>query len=123
MTRTETIIAVENVPQSSQFYRDLLQCESAHGGETFEVLKDKDDTVILCLHKWGDHNHPTMMNADNSAGNGLILFIRVSDLNSIFENAQQINANIEKEIHFNENSGKHQFILRDPDGYYLIISE
>lgn len=92
MIRTETIIAVKNVPESSQFYRGLLQCKSAHGGETFEILKDKDDTVILCLHKWGDHDHPTMMSAGNSAGNGLILFIKVSDLKSIFENAQQINA-------------------------------
>ncbi len=45
MVRTETIIAVKNVSASSAFYQKLLECSSAHGGETFEILKD-GDTVI-----------------------------------------------------------------------------
>ncbi len=64
-----------------------------------------------------------MLNAEKDAGNGLILFFRVDNLNHILDNAQQLNANIEKDIHYNENSLKNQFILRDPDNYYLIISE
>jgi len=122
MVRTETIIAVRNVSKSSEFYQKLLNCSSAHGGETFEILKD-GDTVILCLHKWGEHDHPTMLNAEKENGNGLILFFRVSNINSILENAKMLNTTIEKEIHYNENSLKNQFILRDPDNYYLIISE
>ncbi|MDQ8747655.1 glyoxalase [Elizabethkingia miricola] len=122
MVRTETIIAVKNVSASSAFYQKLLECSSAHGGETFEILKD-DNTVILCLHKWGEHEHPTMIDAEKENGNGLILFFRVSNINRILENAKNMHASIEKEIHYNENSLKNQFILRDPDNYYLIISE
>ncbi|MHC6201430.1 VOC family protein [Elizabethkingia miricola] len=103
MVRTETIIAVKNVSASSAFYQKLLECSSAHGGETFEILKD-DNTVILCLHKWGEHEHSTMIDAEK-------------------ENAKNMHTSIEKEIHYNENSLKNQFILRDPDNYYLIISE
>lgn len=122
MVKTEPIIAVKDVLQSSAFYQTLLGCKSAHGGETFEILTD-NDVVVLCLHKWGEHEHPTMLNPEQAVGNGLILFFRVGNLEQVFKNAQALNANIEKEIHYNENSLKNQFILRDLDNYYLIVSE
>lgn len=122
MVRTETIIAVKNVPESSKFYQKLLDCKSEHGGNTFEILTSEKQ-VILCLHKWGEHEHPTMLSSEKEVGNGLILFFRVDKLKKIFENAKILNATIEKEIHYNENSLKNQFILRDLDSYYLIISE
>ena len=122
MIRTETIIAVKDVKKSSAFYQNLLNCNSEHGGDTFEILTN-EDIVILCLHKWGDHEHPTMLNSEKEVGNGLILFFRVDNLKQIFENAIKLNVYIEKEIHYNENSLKNQFILRDIDNYYLIISE
>ncbi len=123
MTRTEPIIAVKSVIKSSEWYQKLLDCNSSHGGETFEILTDHDGTVILCLHLWGEHEHPTMANPEIPIGNGLILYIRVTNLTNIWENAQFLNANIHQEPHFNPNSGQHQFTLRDPDGYYLMISE
>jgi len=122
MVRTETIIAVKNVSESSEFYRNLLDCQSEHGGETFEILTN-EDAVVLCLHKWGEHEHPTMLNPEKEIGNGLILFFRVDDLNKIFDKAKKLNVPFEKEIHYNENSLKNQFIIRDLDSYYLIISE
>ncbi len=122
MVRTEPIIAVKDVQKSSKFYQNLLNCKSEHGGETFEILSS-DNAVILCLHKWGEHEHPTFLNPEKEVGNGLILFFRVNNLNEIFQNAQKLNTNIEKEIHYNENSLKNQFTLRDLDNYYLIISE
>ncbi|MGE8293341.1 MAG: glyoxalase, partial [Sphingobacterium sp.] len=45
------------------------------------------------------------------------------NLQEVFENATKLDATFEKEIHYNENSLRNQFILRDPDNYYLIISE
>lgn len=122
MVRSETIIAVKSVPESTEFYQRLLGCRSEHGGETFEILTSENN-VVLCLHKWGEHEHPTMLNPTHENGNGLILFFRVTDLNEIFENAKTLNAAIEREIHYNENSRRHQFTLRDMDRYYLIISE
>lgn len=122
MVRTETIIAVKSVPESSEFYQRLLGCKSEHGGETFEILTSENN-VVLCLHKWGEHEHPTMINPIKDNSNGLILFFRVDNLNEIFENAKTLKVDIEKEIHYNENSLKNQFTLRDLDDYYLIISE
>ena len=64
-----------------------------------------------------------MLNFEKEVGNELILFFRVDELKKVFEKAKMLKANIEKEIHYNENSLKNQFILRDLDNYYLIISE
>jgi len=122
MTRTEPIIAVQSVAASSRWYQQLLDCKSAHGGDTFEILQDKDGTVILCLHHWGEHEHPTMIGPGLSAGNGLILFFRVSDLDKAWANASHLETGIEQAPHHNPNSGRQQFTLRDPDGYYLIVS-
>lgn len=122
MIKTEPIIAVAKVSESSRFYQRLLSCKSAHGGETFEILTSEGQ-VVLCLHKWGEHAHPSMIKPTKDKGNGLILFFRVDDLNTVFANAEALEARIEKGLHYNENSRKNQFILRDPDGYYLIISK
>ncbi len=123
MTRLETIIAVKDVAESSKWYQTLLNLKSNHGGDKFEMLVNKSGNVILCLHKWGEHEHPTMTNPEIVIGNGLILYFRVEDLNKIWTNAKKVNANIHQEPHLNPNSGQNQFTLRDLDGYYLMISE
>src|SRR5690606_38424816 len=122
MVRTEPIIAVKDVQKSSKFYQKLFNCKSEHGGETFEILTN-ENVVILCLNQWGDHEHPPMLNPEKEVGNGLILFIRVDNLTESFQNAEKLKANVVKEIHYNENSLKEQFTLRDLYGYYLFISE
>ena len=122
MIRAETIIAVNHVEESSIWYQELLGCKSNHGGDKFEILADHDQTVILCLHKWEEHNHPTLSSPKEMAGNGLILYFRVDNLNQIWENAIRLNAVIEAEPNLNNNSGKKEFSLRDLDNYYLIIS-
>ena len=121
MIRTEPIIGVENVEKSSKWYQELLGCKSNHGGETFEMLADQDNTSILNLHKWEEHNHPTLSNP-KMAGNGLILYFRVDNLDEIWENAKNLNAKIEEEPSLNQNSGKKEFAIRDLDNYYLLIS-
>jgi catechol 2,3-dioxygenase-like lactoylglutathione lyase family enzyme len=123
MTRLETIIAVQNVAKSSAWYQALLGLQSLHGGDHFEMLADAHGTVILCLHLWGEHDHPTMSDPTIAIGNGLILYFRVDDLATIWENAVRLQLEIDQPPHQNTNSGQEQFILRDLDGYYIIVSE
>jgi catechol 2,3-dioxygenase-like lactoylglutathione lyase family enzyme len=123
MMRLETIIAVKDVARSSKWYQNLLSLKSNHGGDNFEMLTDTNGVVILCLHRWGEHDHPTMKDPNIAVGNGLILYFRVLDLNEVWSNAVKLNLDIEQEPHLNENSGHHQFVLRDLDGYYIIVSE
>ena len=44
-------------------------------------------------------------------------------MDKIRTNAEKIGCNIEDEIHTNPNTKKREFSLRDPDGYFLTISE
>lgn len=124
MIRPEIIIAVKDVEASSRWYQQLLGCESRHGGGVFEILADPEDgTVVLCLHKWGAHEHPTMQDPMPAAGNGLILFFRVTDLQDAWERAQQLKALVEEPPHVNANSHRNEFSLRDPDGYYVSVTD
>lgn len=123
MTKTDPIIAVKDVEKSSEWYQTLLGCKSAHGGAEFDVLRDETNEVILCLHLWEAHGHPTMADQSILPGNGLILYFRTDNLETVRNNAENLSCIIEKEIHLSPNSHKREFALRDPDGYYLIISE
>lgn len=123
MIKADPIIAVKDVEASSKWYQALLDCKRAHGGEgRFAVLTDEDDSVLLCLHKWGEDSHPSMIDTSIKPGNGLILYFRVDNLAEIRENVEKLGTGIEEEIHLNPNSKKEEFSLRDLDGYYLTIT-
>ncbi len=122
MIKSEPIIGVQDVEKSSEWYQKLLGCKGSHGGKVFEMLTDTHGKIFLCLHKWGEHEHPTLLSPKIQPGNGLILYLRVKDLNKAWENAQELNAKIEEPPRVNPNSGKEQFCLRDLDGYYLMVS-
>ncbi len=87
------------------------------------TLVSENDQVLICLHNWGVHEHPTMTNPSITPGNGLILYFRTENMNLIRQNVEKIGGSVEDDIHLNPNSMKKEFSLRDPDGYYLTITE
>jgi len=123
MTKIDPIIGVKDVEASSNWYQLIFGCRSMHGGKEFDILVTDKDEVLICLHKWGEHGHPTMMNQNILPGNGLILYFRTNNMKQIRENAKNTNSLIEEDIHLNLNTRKMEFSLRDPDGYYLTITE
>jgi hypothetical protein len=123
MTQVDPIIAVNNVETSSKWYQSVFGCRSMHGGKEFDILVSEDEEILICLHKWGEHQHPTMINPEIAPGNGLILYFRTDMMLVIRQNVDNIGGYVEEDIHLNPNSRKREFSLRDPDGYYLIITE
>ncbi len=121
--KIDPIIAVKDVEASSKWYQSIFNCRSMHGGKEFDVLVSEDDEILICLHKWGEHQHPTMMNPAIAPGNGLILYFRTQNMDAIRQNVERTGGPVEEEIHVNPNSTKKEFSLRDPDGYYLTITE
>ena len=57
------------------------------------------------------------------AGNGLLLFFRVDDFDPALERVRALVRRLEEEPHVNENTRTREFSLRDPDGYYVTVSE
>ncbi|HEY8927981.1 MAG TPA: VOC family protein [Mucilaginibacter sp.] len=121
--KLDPIIAVKNIEASSNWYQSVFNWRSLHGGGHFDVLVNDKGEVELCLHPWQRDEHPTMINPDVTPGNGLILYFRTGRMNAIRQNVERMGYAIEDDIHQNPNSMKMEFALRDPDGYFLIISE
>lgn len=124
MKRTWTIIGVKDVPKSFKWYQSLFgQSETSPGHDDWGQIVDMDGTVLLCVHQWGAHEHPTLMSPDvASPGNGLLLFFRVDDFDDALNRARTLVARFEEEPHRNPNTGTMEFSVRDPDGYYVTIS-
>jgi catechol 2,3-dioxygenase-like lactoylglutathione lyase family enzyme len=123
MIRLDPIIAVKDVEASSNWYQKIFGFKTSHGGDHFSVLVSDDDEVILCLHKWEEHNHPTMTNPNITVGNGLLLYFRTESMNLIYQNVIKMGWIIEEDIHLNPNSLRQEFSFRDPDGYFLTVTE
>ena len=123
MKRTWTIIGVAQVASSYRWYQHLLGLppdEPAHA--YFGQLKDTDGEVLLCLHQWGEHDHPSLADANAAVpGNGLLLFFRVDDFSAAWARAQSLSPDLAPPS-LNPNTGTLEFALRDPDGYHVMVS-
>ena len=124
MRRTWTILGVADVPASFKWYQSLLGLpETAPAHDDFGQILDSDGTVLLCLHEWGAHEHPSLMSPDRAQpGNGLLLFFRVDDFDMALSRARVLVARLEEEPNLNPNTLTREFSLRDLDGYYVTIN-
>jgi catechol 2,3-dioxygenase-like lactoylglutathione lyase family enzyme len=123
MKRVWTIIGVADVHRSFKWYQSLLGLpETAPAHDDFGQIVDSDETVLLCLHAWGAHGHPSLTSPGVAmSGNGLLLFFRVDNFDEALPRARAL-GRLEEEPHVNPNTGTAEFSLRDPDGYYVTIS-
>ena len=122
MKRLWTIIAVADVARSFAWYQSLLGLPpSAPAHDHFGQLLDADGTALLCLHQWQAHDHPTLASpAQAEPGNGLLLFFRVDDFDQALQRARQQIPALTPSL--NPSTGTREFALRDPDGYYVMLS-
>jgi len=124
MKRTWTILGVADVARSFDWYQSLFgQPKSAPAHDYFGQILDTDGTVLLCLHEWGAHEHPTLSSPDAAEpGNGLLLFFRVDDFDEALARARGLVDELDEEPRTNPATGTREFALRDPDGYYVMVS-
>jgi catechol 2,3-dioxygenase-like lactoylglutathione lyase family enzyme len=124
MKRTWTIIGVADVATSFTWYQTLLGQPATHPAHVYwgQIL-DSDGTVLLCLHAWGAHEHPSLASPDRGTpGNGLLLFFRVDDFDAALARARALVGRLDAEPDVNPATGTREFTLRDPDGYYVTVS-
>ena len=101
----------------------LGQPETPPAHDHFGQILDTDGTVLLCLHRWGAHEHPSLMSPDEaSPGNGLLLFFRVDDYEMALKRARALVDRFEEEPHVNPNTQTREFSLRESGRIYVTIS-
>jgi catechol 2,3-dioxygenase-like lactoylglutathione lyase family enzyme len=124
MTRIWTIVGVADVAASFRWYQSLLGLpESAPAHDHWGQILDADGTVLLCLHAWGAHDHPSLTSpASARPGNGLLLFFRVDNFDVALQRAHALTSALEEEPHLNPSTETMEFSLRDLDGYCVTIS-
>lgn len=123
MTHLWTIIGVTDVIRSFTWYQTLLGLPARQPVHDHFGTIEADGSVLLCLHRWGDHEHPTLTSPGRAEpGNGLLLFFRVSDFDNALSRARALVPALEEEPRVNPNTGTNEFALRDPDGYYVMVS-
>lgn len=123
MRRMWTVIGVADVHRSVAWYQSLLGlARTAPAHDYFGQILDSDGTVLLCLHAWGAHEHPSLTSPELARpGNGLLLFLRVDDFDDAVPRARAL-GRLDEEPNLNPNTRTMEFSLRDPDGYYVTIS-
>jgi predicted enzyme related to lactoylglutathione lyase len=124
MKRTWTIIGVADVTHSFNWYQQLFgHPKSAPAHDYFGVIADTDGTVLLAVHAWGAHEHPTLTSPDLATpGNGFLMFFRVDDFDQSLARARKLVDRLAEEPNVNPATGTREFALRDPDGYYVMVS-
>ncbi|MFL5305082.1 MAG: VOC family protein [Polyangia bacterium] len=124
MRRTWTIIAVRDVAASVSWYQTLLGLPAtAPAHPYFGQIVDTDGTVLLCLHEWGAHDHPSLSTPDRAQpGNGLLLFFRMDDFEAAVPRARALVGRLDEDPHLNPSTGTSEFSVRDPDGYRVTVS-
>jgi catechol 2,3-dioxygenase-like lactoylglutathione lyase family enzyme len=131
MKRIWPIVAVRNVAKSSTWYVRLLDAENNHPGATvFDQIVDRDGAVLLCLHHWGssglrgDHSYSSLSSPEpGNPGNGLLLWFVVDDFDAAWKRAQALGAAIEEPPNSENGTFMRAFVIRDPDGYYVVVNE
>src|SRR5260221_81850 len=119
MKRTWTVVGVKDVASRFKWYQSLFgQPETKTNHSYFCQVLDSDGTVLLCLHQWGAHEHPSLISPELATpGNGLLLFFRVDDFKLTLKRARTLVDRLVEEPHLNPHTQTEEFSLRDPDGY------
>lgn len=118
-----TIVGVTDVARSITWYQSLLGLPPTPPAHDHFGTIETDGTVLLCLHRWGDHDHPSLASPERAEpGNGLLLFFRVDDFDPALSRARSLVDELEEEPHVNASTGTREFALRDLDGYYVMVS-
>ncbi|MEM9632702.1 MAG: VOC family protein [Pseudomonadota bacterium] len=126
--RSQTLLTVDDVLQSSNWYARLLRlrplgnsAEETHGN-TYNRLYHGDN-LLLQLHAWDVEGHPNMVDRGRGpAGHGVLIWFEISDFNDAIERAHELAAEIIQGPLINPNSGQRELWLRDPDGYTVVLS-
>jgi hypothetical protein len=79
--------------------------------------------MMMQLHRWGDHDHPNLGDADAAPpGHGVLLWFETDDFEGAVASAHALGARIIREPHVNPNARHREIWIGDPDGYVVVLA-
>ena len=118
----QPLIVVRDVPASSRFYAQILDAESAHGGEEYDQLVSDGELILQLHHIDVEDHHGPLASPDVPFGNGGLLWFEVSDFDAAVLRVRGADAPVERDEHVNPNAKQREIWLRDPDGYLVVLA-
>ncbi|MEM7096746.1 MAG: VOC family protein [Pseudomonadota bacterium] len=120
--QSTTMLFVEDVEIASKWFQDFLGVTSGHGGPEFEMLL-WDDNLFLQLHLIEEGHHDHEVSTEAPLGHGVILVVYVDDAERLYQRAQSLQLNLVSQLHYNEIAHMHEFVVKEPNGYALMICQ
>jgi hypothetical protein len=120
--KAQPLIAVHDVERSSRWYRQLLGCQSGHGGNEYEQIV-KDGEIVLQLHAWDVHGHPNLCNTSAAPhGFGVLLWFQLSAFDAAVAQARALGAAIIEGPYVNARANHRECWIKDPDDYVVVLA-
>jgi catechol 2,3-dioxygenase-like lactoylglutathione lyase family enzyme len=122
---SQTLIAVRDVRTSSRWYGKLLAADALpdHAHRDFYDRVFSSGRMVLQLHAWDREHHPNLVNANAApTGHGVLLWFQVNDFDAAVDRARELGAEVIAEPHVNPAPQHREIWLRDPDGYFVVVS-
>lgn len=126
--RAQPMLQVSDVEASSRWYQRILGLTSGHGGPDYEMLFEGtpfSTPLALQLHRWNADEHGFGDDPDAPRGNGVSLWFEAADrtaFDATWVRARDGGALVLVEPHWNALAHHHEFAMRDPDGYVLVVA-
>ena len=118
----QPLIAVRDVPSTSQWYQRVLGLTSGHGGPEYEQLMS-GASLVLQLHHWDAHEHPNLGNPEvQPYGNGVVLWFYEASIAAAYQLAVAAGAEVIEALNVNALANHREFWLRDPNGYIVVVA-
>ncbi|ETD72841.1 dioxygenase [Pelistega indica] len=118
----QTLITVQDVQLSAEWYKNNLGLAKGHGGSHYEQLIH-NGKLILQLHNMDpDENHGILLTPEGTLGNGVLIWISIDNFDEAIKRLRDNHTKLDKEPFFNERARQWEVWLRDPDGYRIVLS-
>jgi catechol-2,3-dioxygenase len=115
------MLACASVHGSSEWYQHVLGLTSAHGGDEYEMLTH-DGVLVLQLHELDADEHPHLVRAGESLGNGVAVWFETDHYPAVLERVRRSRPAVVQDDHVNPLAQQREIWLRDPDGYLVVVS-
>lgn len=116
------MLFVHDVEATSRWYQSFLGAQSGHGGPEFEMLL-ADGRSLLQLHLIEEDHHDHNVELGAPLGHGVVIVIYVDNAAECFAKGEEIGVDVLSDLTFNKQANMHEFSVRDPNGYSLMICE